>query len=320
MTAIVRTTSRNLTHYDPDQGLKEIIVAEAAERHWKRAKDATQLYIAIEAKIRGQAAYVTWRDGVAARSQEQGGPGRGKKGVTVLRHLLPEADPGRQVVERWRKSFCKASVDGVVIPDEDKIAFELDETTKRCARLIEKEENINTIRGTEGTGEFERYTPPRYIELARKVLGTIDIDPASHRVPQKWIQAKQYFTVETDGLKRQWRGSTWLNPPYHRDLLPAFVNKLVTEIDAGRVAQAIMLTNNCTETRWFRVAMRASSSMCFHDGRISFLQPRGTEAVAMGLPTQGQVFFYYGENPERFDDVFESIGACVPRIFFARSR
>ena len=30
--------------------------------------------------------------------------------------------------------------------------------------------DVGTVRGTEGTGEFERYTPSRYIELAREVL------------------------------------------------------------------------------------------------------------------------------------------------------
>src|SRR6266446_899963 len=78
MTTIVRTTSRDLTRYDPARGLQEIVVAEAAERHWRRAKDVVQLMVAIEAKIRGQADYVVWRDGVVVPSRERGGP-RGKR-------------------------------------------------------------------------------------------------------------------------------------------------------------------------------------------------------------------------------------------------
>jgi DNA N-6-adenine-methyltransferase (Dam) len=320
MNAIVRTTSRDLTQYDPVRGLQEIVVAEAVERHWKRAKDVVQLMVAVEAKIRGQADYVVWRDSVVP-------PTGFKDGKRFRSETLPAADPGRLTVHRWRKAFCKTVDDldddgkprKTTIPDEDKISFELDEATQRCARLIEKE-NINTIRGTEGTGEFERFTPPQYIEAARLVLGEIDLDPASCAMAQKIVRAKKFYTIETDGLKQDWCGNVWLNGPFHRELLPAFVNKLVAEIDAGRVTQAIQLTNNCTETDWFGIAMRACSSMCFKEGRICFLQPQGNEIVPMGSPTQGQVFFYYGKNPERFDDVFESIGMCVPRIFFARSR
>jgi hypothetical protein len=310
--------ARDLAHYDPARGLQEIVVAEAAERHWKRAKDVVQLMVAIKAKIRAEVDYVVWRDSVVP-------PTGFKDGKRFRSETLPAADPGRLTVHRWRKAFCKTIDDldddgkprKTTIPDEDKIAFELDEATRRCARFIEKD---NTIRGTEGTGEFERYTPPRFIELARKAMGGIDLDPASCAMAQKIVRARKFYTIETDGLKQNWCGNVWLNGPFCRGLMSAFVNKLVAEVDAGRTTQAIMLTGNCTETDWFQMAMHTCSSACFKEGRICFLRPQGNEIVPMGPPTQGQVFFYYGKNRERFDDVFEPIGMCVPRIFFARSR
>src|ERR1700730_7070332 len=48
------------------------------------------------------------------------------------------------------------------------------------------------VRGTQGTGEFERYTPKEYIEAVRSALGEIDLDPATSKQPQSWIQAKRY--------------------------------------------------------------------------------------------------------------------------------
>jgi hypothetical protein len=41
-----------------------------------------------------------------------------------------------------------------------------------------------------GTGENEWYTPKQYIEAARKVLGEIDLDPATSEKAQETIGAK----------------------------------------------------------------------------------------------------------------------------------
>jgi hypothetical protein len=69
------------------------------------------------------------------------------------------------------------------------------------------------VRGTQGTGDNEWFTPVEHIERARRVLGEIDVDPASHIQAQKRVKATQYFTQSDDGLKREWRGKVWLNPP-----------------------------------------------------------------------------------------------------------
>src|SRR5258707_11189392 len=65
----------------------------------------------------------------------------------------------------------------------------------------------------------EWFTPRDIIKAARAALGAIDLDPASHPHPQSWIRARTFYTKEQDGLARAWRGRTWLNPPYSRDLL-----------------------------------------------------------------------------------------------------
>jgi DNA N-6-adenine-methyltransferase (Dam) len=166
--------------------------------------------------------------------------------------------------------------------------------------------NNALVRGTAGTGEFERYTPAQYIELAREVLGEIDLDPATCEQAQRVVRARRFYTAETDGLGKEWQGHVFMNPPYHRDLAPAFINKLMAEIDAGRVTAAIMLTNNGTDTDWFDAAMRGAAAACFTHGRVNFYVPNGAEL----MPTQGQVFFYYGTDPQRFEDVFCEIGGC----------
>jgi DNA N-6-adenine-methyltransferase (Dam) len=318
---------RELTLYDPKQGLKSIAVAEAAEKHFRRAKDASKLYKAIEEKIRAQAEYVVWRDSVVVPSQNLPGAGKGKgKRVAVPGpSKLPEADPGKRVVERWRKKLCdtKGKVDAAkvaaeaeriskrvaTIIDNKKLAVALRDAKHRVVRICEQEKD-GTVRGTENTGEFERYTPAYYIEAARLVLGEIDLDPASSEIAQRTVKAAQYFTAksEPDGLKRDWHGRVFLNPPYHRELMPLFIEKLITEFEAGRISAAIVLTNNCTDTEWFLAAEAACNAICFTNGRIKFTQGDGVMEV---LPTQGQAFFYFGPDVAAFDETFETIGFVV---------
>jgi DNA N-6-adenine-methyltransferase (Dam) len=157
-------------------------------------------------------------------------------------------------------------------------------------------------------GENEWHTPPSFVELAREVLGVIDLDPASHVLAQTWIQAARYFTIGGDGLKHPWSGRVFLNPPYERALLAAFVDKLLTEYASGSVTQAILLTHACVDTGWFHAAARAAPSICFARGRIHFVAPSGDVATSREL---GQAFFYLGPDRARFERVFSAIGLIV---------
>lgn len=280
---------------DAEKALKTIAVAEAAETLWARAKDPEKLFQAVETKLRHQARYAEWRPTVSP----EGGPGRGKKTRPERDQFLPNTDPGHRVVHRWRQRLV----------GDGKMAAALVDAKEHCRRICEQE-NLGTIRGTEGTGEFERYTPAVYIEKAREVLGAIDLDPASSEYAQKTVRAETYFTVEDDGLAREWHGRVWLNPPYHRELAPKFIDKLVAELAADRVIAAIVLTNNSTDTAWFRSAAAVCDAICFTVGRIHFEVPNADPV----LPTQGQAFFYFGPNLKQFVDVFAPVGLCVEPI------
>lgn len=155
-----------------------------------------------------------------------------------------------------------------------------------------------------GTHENEWYTPAQYVEAARQVMGEIDLDPASNAQAQRWIKAKQFFTKEQNGLDKQWIGRVWLNPPYAQPAIAHFCEKMVEEFKAGRVVEAVMLTHNYTDTSWFHLAESACTALCFTRGRIKFVDPSGDVCA----PTQGQAFFYYGDRPQVFAEVFRNVG------------
>jgi hypothetical protein len=74
--------------------------------------------------------------------------------------------------------------------------------------------NVNAARGIKPyTGNDEWYTPAEYIERVRRVLGRIDLDPASNPQPQQIVRATQHFCKDDDALTQVWRGRIWLNPP-----------------------------------------------------------------------------------------------------------
>lgn len=151
-----------------------------------------------------------------------------------------------------------------------------------------------------GTGENEWYTPPDVLSDVRSLLGEIELDPASSEVAQAYVKASRYFTKEDDALAREWRGVVFLNPPYAQPAIEQFATKLVAEVEAGRVTEAVMLTHNYTDTRWFHIAESVASAICFTRGRIKFVSPDGELAA----PTQGQAFFYYGHRQEAFREAF----------------
>jgi phage N-6-adenine-methyltransferase len=162
----------------------------------------------------------------------------------------------------------------------------------------------DTVRGTTGTGENEWFTPEQYVEAARSVLGEIDLDPASHAVAQQTVLAARFFTREDDSLCRDWHGRVWLNPPYARDEIGRFVDKLIAEIECGNTTAAIMLTHNYTDTEWFHAAVPAASAVCFTLGRVRFVKLDGS----LANPTQGQAFFYYGSDVDAFMSRFAQFG------------
>jgi phage N-6-adenine-methyltransferase len=156
-------------------------------------------------------------------------------------------------------------------------------------------------------GEDEWYTPAEYIDRARAVLGGIDLDPASHPIAQRIVNATTFYTKADDGLAHKWHGRVWLNPPYSRPLIAKFVAKLCAERGSGRVTAAIMVTHNFTDTAWFHNTVLVADAICFLRGRIRFYSTNGFIAA----PPQGQVFFYFGADVSSFVESFGQIGFVV---------
>jgi len=150
----------------------------------------------------------------------------------------------------------------------------------------------------------EWYTPPEIIERAVAALGVIDLDPCSNSRTDPRIPALNHFTAEEDGLTLLWFGRVYMNPPYGREIV-AWVDKLATEYESGRVEHAIALVPARTDTAWFR--RLPAYLVCFVSGRLSF----SDHDNAAPFPS---ACLYLGDNPAAFVQAFGSIGTIYRRM------
>ena len=161
----------------------------------------------------------------------------------------------------------------------------------------------------------EWYTPVKYLEAARAVMGRIDLDPASCEFANHTVQATYYYTKEQNGLMQPWFGRVWLNPPYGKTQqgqtsnLEAFTRRLIDQYLSGNIREAILLIPANTATSWFDALWRFP--ICFPTYRIRFLQENGKPSNGVSF---GTCFVYLGPNEERFTLVFRRFGRIVRAI------
>ena len=129
----------------------------------------------------------------------------------------------------------------------------------------------------------EWLTPP---EILRK-LGAFDLDPCSP-VDRPWETAGRHYTILDDGLKQDWSGRVWLNPPYGLEAAK-WLRRLV---DHGN---GIALIFARTETEmFFEHVWNAATALLFIKGRLYFHYVDGRRAAAnSGAPS---VLVAYGLN------------------------
>lgn len=155
----------------------------------------------------------------------------------------------------------------------------------------------------------EWYTPQHIIDVARSVMGSIDVDPASCEIAQSVVNATTYYTAKQNGLLYDWCGNVWLNPPYSYRIVETFVDVFIRQHKCGNMQQGIILVNNYADTRWFHKLLKRYP-VCFTLNRLEFWQPDKKPK----RNRWGQAFFYAGPNAKRFAAVFCGFGTVVDRV------
>lgn len=129
----------------------------------------------------------------------------------------------------------------------------------------------------------EWLTPPEVI----KSLGEFDLDPCSP-VIRPWATANMHYTIEDDGLIKDWQGRVWLNPPYGPQ-----TGKWLDKLSKHNNGIALIFAR--TETAMFHeYVWSKASAVLFLKGRLYFHYVDGSRAAAnAGGPS---VLVAYGSN------------------------
>lgn len=77
-------------------------------------------------------------------------------------------------------------------------------------------------------------------------------------------KCNRFYTIEEDGLKQEWEGVCWCNPPYGREIA-----KWVKKAYESRCVTVALIPAR-TDTRWFHNYIYGKAEIRFVRGRLKF--------------------------------------------------
>jgi len=124
-------------------------------------------------------------------------------------------------------------------------------------------------------GKDEWLTPPEIVMS----LGRFDLDPCAPIV-RPWDTADVHYTVNDNGLSKEWFGRVWCNPPYGLESA-----KWLHKLSDHKNGMALIFAR--TETRmFFDYVWSRATAILFIEGRLYFHHVDGSRASAnAGAPS-----------------------------------
>lgn len=92
----------------------------------------------------------------------------------------------------------------------------------------------------------------------------------------KNAKCQRFFTKEDDGLRQDWEGIVWMNPPYGR-MIGKWLEKAHNEAQKGCTVVALVPSRTDTDW-WHRIAMK--HEVRFLKGRLYFRDQTGKSGRA----------------------------------------
>ena len=117
-------------------------------------------------------------------------------------------------------------------------------------------------------------------------LGHFDLDPCSSHYNKNKYADNEFF-IEDDGLKKEWFGRVWCNPPYGTKT-KHFIKKLQQH------GNGIALVFARVDTKlWHELIFRYADAIFILKGRLKFFKKDGTQGDSAGA---GSALIAFGKN------------------------
>ena len=101
-------------------------------------------------------------------------------------------------------------------------------------------------------------------------------------------KCEKFFTPEQDGLKQEWEGTVWCNPPYGKTVGEWVAKAYQTSRNLGGVV--VMLLPARTDTKWFHQYIYGKAEVRFVKGRLKFGNSKNS------APFPSMIVIYKGDD------------------------
>lgn len=124
-------------------------------------------------------------------------------------------------------------------------------------------------------------TPEEVFIPLSKEFGPFDLDPAAD---SRNARAPKFYSIEQNGLAKEWTGRVWLNPPYGK-AIAHWMQKASYEAQEGRAAIVVALVPARVDTAWWHDWVQGKAEVRFLRGRVRFKAPHGLKMSSAPFPS-----------------------------------
>lgn len=143
------------------------------------------------------------------------------------------------------------------------------------------------------TSQYDNWgTPPEVFVPLEKEFGPFDLDAAAAKENAK---APRFFSIEDNGLSKEWTGRVFLNPPYGKDI-GNWMQKAYYAAYEGTASVVVCVVPARVDTAWWHDWVVGRGEVRFLRGRVRFLAPGGGLKMS-SAPFPTAIVVYRASHP-----------------------